>query len=334
MTAVVRCPSCAQLSRVPIDAVGLTVACPRCPAQFVAAPDAPPKPEPIPTVQRRQLPQLPPPPPPRPQPDLFDDDPPVVRPHAAGGAPVALAMLPLGIPLLWLILAVATRPSVFSFAAPVAIAVSVVALGLGLAGVRRWSAAVRVRALVALISLAYLAAGVLYFAQPGWLEGVRAVIPRGRQHWQEYKPDDRTFRVTLPGVPAATASPLPDWNLTAVRVADPAKPIDVFVVAHGEPPRDVPAKAADEAWFARVRQAVEAAVGATLVREQPVVVGTAQARDYEFQLPGDATAKRVVRVVRAGGRVYYLAVDGASVTFDAIDVQHFWESFRLTPGKK
>lgn len=331
MTVVVRCPSCVQLSRVPVDAVGLTVACPRCPAQFVAAPDAPPKPEPIPTVHRRQ-PLPPPPPPARTPPDLFDDDPPVVRPHAAGGAPVALAMLPLGIPLLWLILAVVARPSVFTFAAPVAIAVSVVALGLGLAGVRRWSAAVRVRALLALVALAYLAAGVLYFTPLEWLEGMRAVVPR-RQNWREYKPDDRTFRVRLPGVPVPTASPLTDWNLTAVRVTDPKKPIDVFVVAHGEPPRDMPAKAADEVWFARVRQALEAA-GGTLVREQPIVVGAAQARDYEFQLPGDATAKRVVRVVRAGGRVYYLGVDSPWVTLEALDVQQFWESFRLTPGKK
>jgi hypothetical protein len=65
-----------------------------------------------------------------------------------------------------------------------------------------------------------------------------------------------------------------------------------------------------------------------------MVVGAAQARDYEFQLAGDATAKRVVRVVRAGSRVYYLGVDSPWVTLEAFDVQQFWESFRLTPAKK
>ena len=322
---VVRCPACEQLSRVPESAVGLTVACPRCSHQFVAAPHDPV----VPTLRPRNPTLAPTAPPPPPKFDPFaDDEPPVVHPHTAGSGLVALALLPLGIPLLWLCLTL-VRKSVFTFAAPVAIAVSVCALGVGLVAVRRWSAAVRTRAVLALVALAYLAAAVLYFAQPSWLEGVRALVSRTGLVWKEYRPDDRTFSVRVPGDPKPGDSPLPGWNLTTVRVVDPKRPVDVFVVAHGTPPKEVPVKAADDEWFGRVREAVLTA-GGTLVREQPLVLGELRVRDYEVQLPGDATAKRVVRVMRGGGRVYYLAVDGPWVTLDAADVQQFWESFKLT----
>jgi hypothetical protein len=325
---VVRCPACGQLSRVPESAVGLMVACPRCPHQFTAAPHGTVEPA-VPTVRPRN-PVLPVPPPPQPKFDPFaDDEPPVVRPHTAGGGPVAIALVPIGIPLLWLLLTL-VRKSVFTFAAPVAIAVGVCALGFGLVAVRRWSAAVRTRAVIALVALAYLSSGVLYFAQPGWLEGVRALVSRTGLIWKEYRPDDRTFSVRVPGDPKPGDSPVPGWNLTTVRVVDPKKPVDVFVVAHGTPPKDVPVRAGDDEWFGRVKDAVLEAAGGTLVREQPLVLGEMRVRDYELQLPGDATAKRVVRVMRSGGRLYYLAVDSPWVTLDATDVRQFWESFKLT----
>lgn len=331
MSVVVRCPSCLQLSRVGVEAVGLTVACPRCQHQFTAVPHAVSSPP----VKPRN-PVFVPRPAPTPPPHPWDDDAPVVHPHAGGSAPFAIALFPLGIPLLWLMIALLARKSVFSFAAPVAIAVSVCLLGFGLAGVRHWSAAVRTRALIALVALAYLSAGVLYFAQPSWLEGVRTLINRSGQDWKEYRPDDRTFKVRVPGTPTPTDPPVPNWNLTAVRVADPKNPIDVFTVAHGEPPNTVPAREVDAVWFERVKATLLTTAGAELVREQPAVVGEARAiaRDYELRLRGDDTAKRVVRVVRAGGRMYYLSVDSPWVTLDALDVQQFWNSFRLTPGKK
>lgn len=257
----------------------------------------------------------------------------MVRPHDAGTAPLALALTPLGIPLLWLLIALVARPSVFSFALPVAVAAGVVALGFGLAAVRRWPSATRVRWLIALVFLAYVTSGVLYFAQLSWLEAVRAFWTRTAQDWREYKPAGGTFRVRVPGEPVPADSPVPGWELTTVTVADPNKLDDVFVVAHGVPPKDLPAKAADEVWFGRVKEAVLAAASAQLVREEASRVGPARAWDYELQLPGDATAKRVVRVIRSGERLYYLAVDSPLVTLDAVDVQLFWRSFKMTTGK-
>jgi hypothetical protein len=330
MSVVVRCPSCRQLSRVAVEAVGLTVACPRCDHPFIASADG------MPTVRpaaNRPAPAPLSPPSPRPDPLWDANDPPVVHPHSAGSTPVAIALIPLGIPLLWLGIALIARPSVFSFAAPVAIAAGVVALGLGLAAVRKWPTAVRVRWLLALVTLAYLVSGTLYFAQPSWLEGVRAFVSKNTQDWREYRPAGGTFRVRVPGEPVPSDSPVPGWELTAVRVADPQKPVDVFVVAHGPSPNDLPAKAKDEVWFERVREAVVGASEAQLVREQAAKVGKAQAWDYELRLPGDATAKRVVRVIRSGGTLYYLAVDSPWVTLDAFDVRLFWDSFRLTPAK-
>jgi hypothetical protein len=290
----------------------------------------------IPTVSRSAVP-TPSPAPTRPSSDLFDDDSaPVVHPHAIGGTPIAMALVPMGIPLLWLILTLVARPSVFSFAAPVAIAMGVCGLGLGLASIRRWSTSLRTWALAALVALSYLTSGVIYFSPPEWLEAVRVLMTQTKQqHWRVYKPDDRTFQVKVPGDPTPTDSPLPGWALTSVRVADPNRPIDVFIVAHGEPPNGLPAKGAEEEWFKKVKELLLNVGNATLVREQPLVIADARARDYEFQLPGDRLAKRVVRVVQSGRQFYYMGVDGPSVTFDAIDVREFWDSFKLlTPVRK
>lgn len=338
--AVVRCTSCDQPSRVPTSALGLVVACPRCHHQFVAvevrtAP--PPRPrvirtgpvfptENIPVVHRSPKTSS------RPE---HPDEIPTVHPPQSGGGPIALALLPVGVPLLWLILTLTVGPSAFSFMAPVAISLGTVGLGLGLAFVRRWSVPMRMRLLVALTVLGYAAAALFYFAQESWLERVREVAAVTGLTWREFRPEDRSFRLEVPGEKAETPCPVADWNLTCHQFVDPKNAIDVYVVAYGDaPPKlgkwtDKPSK---EAWFNSARDALSASCEGKLLDERVVSVPNSEAREYEFVLTGGK--HRVVRVVRSDKRVVYLSVEGPYLTADQAHVQKYLRSFRFTPTQK
>ena len=328
-SAVVHCPSCEQPSRVLGDALGLVVACPRCGWEFVAADDAPPlpvaSPARIPVVYSSGRPLARPAPPP--------DDPPTVHPHAPAGVggPVALALVPLGVPLLWLALGLLVGPSEFSFMAAVAIAAGTLLLGLGVATIRRWSVRARVGVLAVLVVLGYSAAAVFYFARPEWLERVREVAVVWGWAGREYRPDDGTFKLEVPGEAREAASPVPGWKLTARQFADEKTPTDVYAVAFGPPPAELAGKA-DDGWFGKARDAIAAASGGSVAEERVVGVANAQAREYVLDLP--AGRRRVVRVVAAGGRVYYLAVEGLYLSGERADVRHFLRSFALTPAAR
>ena len=61
-------------------------------------------------------------------------------------------------------------------------------------------------------------------------------------------------------------------------------------------------------------------------------VPNAQAREFVYDLKDGK--RRVVRVVWADGRVYYLAVEGLYLSAERADVRRFLGSFRLTQTKK
>lgn len=341
--AVVRCPSCEQPSRVPITAQGLVVACPRCRHEFTAValtptptPPAPRPVQPLAASRRDEIPVVHPTrrtaPHPASRPAVAHDDVPTIHPHQTLGGPVALALLPLGVPLLWLVLSLAVGRSEFSFVAAVAIAVGMVGLGLGLACIRRWSAGLRMRLLVAHLVLTYVAAALFYFAPPDWLERVREVAAVSGLVWREFRPEDRTFQLLVPGEPQESVGPVPEWKLTARQFVDEKNAVDLYVVAYGDPPPGLGAKAKDEVWFAAARDAIAAACEGTLADERVVSVPTAQGREYQFDLP--AGKRRVVRVVRTESKVYYLGVEGPYLSAERQDVQRYLGSFRLTPGQK
>lgn len=341
--AVVSCTACDQPSRVPATALGLVVACPRCGHEFVAvavqtvAPVPAPRPKvvrvgpvfpvagDIPVVHRVPKPAS------RPE---HPDEIPTVHPPQSGGGPIALALLPVGVPLLWLILSLVAGPSEFSFMAPVAIATGTVGLGLGLALIRRWSVPFRMRLLLVLTVLGYGAAALFYFAQEGWLERVREVTAVTGLTWREFRPEDKTFRLEVPGEPAEAAPPVSSWKLTARQFIDPKTPVDVYVVAYGDAPARQGKwadKATREAWFAAARNAVATACEGKLLDERVVSVADCEAREYEFALAGGK--HRVVRLVRTERKLVYLSVEGQYLTAERVDVQKYLGSFRLTPKK-
>ncbi len=329
MSVIVRCPVCLQRSRVAEGALGLLVACPRCPHQFAAhaeeelvlRPDPP-----IPTVhpRRRSEAARPPVPP--------TDDP---VPHAGPNAfLVSVALLPYGVPLLWLLArAITGREVVPSFAAPVAIAVGACGLCVGIA-LTHWNTATRLRAMLAVVFLAYLASGAIFFLKPGWLEEVRKNFGRGDLAWREFGPPDKAYTVKFPGPPKAQeTSPVEGWPLKAFRFADPNRAgSDVFVSAHGPAPKDFPKDGGEEPWFQKAKEGLLQTTGAALVKDEPVRGPNFEGHEYELQFPDDQI-KRVVRIVRLKGRVYYLSVDGPFLTSDTPDVKAFMESFKLPQAK-
>lgn len=339
--AVVRCPSCEQPSRVPTSALGLVVACPRCQHQFTAVALAPPLPPPPPRATR-PAPAFPdddvPVVQPRPRHTLQAEHPdeiPTVHPPQTGGGPIALALLPLGVPLLWLILTLVAQPSEFSFMAPLAIALGNVGLGLGLAMIRRWSIPLRMRLLVALAVLGYGAAALFYFATPGWVGQVREVTAVFGLTWRDFRPDDKSFRLEVPGEPTETPCPVDEWRLTARQFVDQKNALDLFVVAYGDAPTKYGRggdQASKDKWFDAARDAVGAACGGALTEERVVSVPNCDAREYVFEL--GSGKRRVVRLVRADKRVVYLGVEGPYMTADQAHVQKYLQSFRLTPQKK
>lgn len=324
MSVVVRCPVCSQQSRVAESALGLMVACPRCPHQFAAeaeqqiilVPDVP-----IPTVHPRRRIE-----PSRPTP-IHEEHPVHTGPN---GFLISVALLPLGIPLVWLLVGALTgRETVLSFAAPLAIAVGVCGLCAGIA-MTHWGTPARIRAMLAVVLLAYLASGALYFVKPGWLEELRKNFGRGELVWREFKPPDGAYTVKFPGPPKESeASPVEGWSLKAFRFADPSRAgSDVFVAAHGPAPKDFPKEGPDELWFQKAKEALLQTPGAALVKEEPILGEGFEAREYELQFPDDQL-KRVVRIVRKQGVVFYLSVDGPFLTGDTPDVREFMKSFKL-----
>ena len=305
MAQAVQCPRCNGWSRVGDSALGATVACPHCARPFTArAADAPataPTARPAVTVF--------------PRPDE-DDDPHAPADgvdHSARPVLVGLSLVPVAIPLIWLLLPVviATRP-IFSFALPTAIAVGVTGLCLGVAYAAHWTTATRLRAVVMLVALGYGSAAFLYFLKKEWVQAARKQFDPAVK-WRDFEPPDRAYKVPMPGLPAASeASPLPGWPLKSYRLAagpknDPVLGV-AYEVAHGPAPDAVKPRATpDEAWFAAARQALIDSTGGEVTAEAVVSQQDYPAREYTLTMPDGATT-RFARVVRVGWQAHYLAV--------------------------
>jgi hypothetical protein len=310
MSRTVRCPFCR--AKLPVKAwdLGRPLTCPACAGNFDA-----------------------------------DDEqrPPGYEPPADGLTPslVGLALLPFGIPLLWLLGPPLTgKVPIFSFAAPVAVAVGLAGLGVGIGLATGWGHAARVRGILALSLVGYFTAGGLYFLKKEWAEAIRRDLNPGPANWTAMTPPGTRLEVLMPGrAVKSDVSPLPGWPLTAYRSIPPGRQkadqwTIRYEIAHGPPPPGLK----DGDWFAAAREAVlKAAEGAELIGEQTVkdgVVGEAKCEGREFRLTlADGATNRFVRVFRHRTKplVYYLAVEGAFLPAGAEYVNKFFESFRPDP---
>ncbi len=340
MTHAVCCPRCGGLSRVGPDALGRTVECPRCRARFTANAVPPPqqiRPDFVPVVM----------PVPRGRPRDVDADSPDADPTVRTGhaGVVGLALVPLGIPLLWLIAPLVTNANpVFSFATPVALALGLVGLGLGVSAAAGWSPGTRVRVVLALVCVGYAAGGFLLFMKKEWAVAVRRHLPTTADRpWTKFPKQGGPYSVEMPGTPVeTTASPLTGWALTGFRLAPGENARNEFLhvvyeVAHGPAPLPKAFERGDNpAWFALAKAALADTTGGRVTREEEFESKNAAGRklagmEFTVELP-DGARHRVVRVIRDGDRAFYLAVEGAFLPDNLAEVRKFFKSF--TAGTK
>ncbi|MBA4065156.1 MAG: hypothetical protein C0501_15860 [Isosphaera sp.] len=360
---VVRCPECQGAARVDPAAVGLTVGCPRCGHPFVARaePEPPPprpEPEPEPEPERRRPPRRrrrPPAPPPEPDdsdPGLKSPAPPPPAPaedhdphrDAPGGVPasvlVGLALLPFGIPTLWLIApAVLGREPVVSAATPLALAMATSALCLAVIYTVDWRPGTRVRGVLALVGLSYAAGVGLYVLTKDGVDRARKFLGAD-PGWVDFKPEDGRYAVKVPTYPLPLAEP-PPLDLACYRTG--RRGLGLFGHTHytvgsgtvrrgGAKWQDGDPAPGTDGWFDRAAKDLAGQAGGTLADTRAVThAGVPPGQEVRIDFPGRRTrVARLFVVVRKDGeaRVFYLAVEGPNP--DADLVARFFDSLTLT----
>lgn len=351
---VVRCTNCRGAARVAPEVIGLLVVCPRCHSPFLAVEEATAvvAPSPPPPIVAPPRPRFRPDPPgefPRPAGPRRRSVEPVAPPPAPhGGDPhapphtdpgklpvsvlIGLALLPFVIPLAWVIAPlVLGHPPTLSLATPVALAVSASALCLAVVYTIDWTPITRVKGVVVLVGLSYMAGLSLYFLKKDMVDGVRRVVGEDR-NWHEFRVPNGDCKVKMPGkpTPAADLRPIDGWNLKCYRASHKgglAPPV-VFVIGVGDDPN--PARAGDEKeWFDAVKRSViqGGAVDEKVIRHE---AQNLPGRQWEFRR---GRMIQVVQVFRAKGRLYYLSAEGQTLDPDGNLARDFFESFHVTGGQ-
>lgn len=345
MPQVVRCPRCGGLSRVADEVLGVTVACPTCDAEFVAQVLAQPvQTLPAPPSRAERNPTLPVVPTVRPRDAEPGDEVDDVPPRRPVSGAIGLALLPLGIPLAWLVAPLlGLGKPIFSFAAPVSLALGLLGLGLGIAYCYGWSVGARLRAVSAIVAAGYAIGLVLLLANAEWAVALRRNLPApANGPLKTFVAPGKAYSVALPGVPEpAAVGPIPGWELVAFRAGPRDDRRDTFLQlvyesAHGNPPVGIRFDDAAE-FYAATSAALAESTGGTVTADAPVEwktrAGNYTFGDFTVTLP-DGARRRAVRVVhdeRRGG-VFYLAVEGAFLPDDLREVREYFLSLSI-PAK-
>jgi hypothetical protein len=346
MAVVVRCTDCRGVSQVELDVLGLLVKCPRCHAPFIAIEDATPilktpvtPVRPLPGEPLRR---------PRRRTNLAEP----VREHVspnpldgplpdAGPVPVSvligLALLPLAIPLLWLIGPhLLAKPASLTLAAPASLAIAASSLCLAVVFTVDWTPLTRIKGVLILVGLSYFAGLSLYFLKKDLIERVRDFFtPTDR--WQEYREANGAYTVMTPGNPMEySGQPLAGWKLKCRHASSSPFPGPSAHYVYGAGPD---AKAQSPDWFAEVDRGLSEE--ARNAEQQPptdvMMWNNIPAKQWIMEMANDRV--RVVRVFRSAGTVYYLSVESEDLEPDSpMIVGRFFDSFRINaaapPGKR
>lgn len=321
-----RCPVCGEHSHWKKPSAVRKVCCPHCGSWLVLLPghnggmaDLVPLAEYQWSAQER---------------NVSDNQPVIVEPSPArlpATVIIGLALLPLGVPLLWLIGPVLTgiEPPV-SIATALALTVSVSVLCLSVIYTIDWTPETRLKGVLILIVLAYFGGATLYFTKKTTLESLYHL---GKEkQWQEFRPEQGPpYRVRVPLRPEMSQlQPLP---LAVLQCYQARVPQDfwgwhTYIMGAGEPAPH-PEVPGSDGWFQDARNAL-LADGGLLRREFQTSHGFLQGREWEIQLP-PAGLVRIVRLYVGRGKVYYLAVEGEQLDPSHPDVQRFFRSFFIPP---
>jgi hypothetical protein len=338
MNEAVCCPHCDEFSRVPASAIGYSVVCPNCEKSFTAIPESAPD---LPRQSRRET---------RressrevpvvfaskriTEPEPFDEP---ESPHGQRSVLIGLALLPMLIPILWLLGPMLTgKQAIFTYVLPCAIAASAIGVSLGVVFAADWSYGLRIRGILAIFLLAGFSASFLYFLKTEWVEAVRRqgnVL--NEDFWVTFQPPDQKYKVSVPARLTMLEDPdaiLDGWELKGYR-SDRRQGGEQYFVAHGLPPDKVNG-ASNEKFFREVLDRSQAAIRGELIAD-PKDVGRKSyaAREFVFLLPDRAT-KRIVQVFRVERFVFVAAIEGAFLPTDARFVKKFFNEINPTPTKK
>jgi len=334
MAVMVRCTGCRGASQVPAEALGMLVQCPRCHEPFLALEEAGLAP------RKRSRPE--PPPEPRPKrraelasPAATDEANPHDAPLAPAVVPVSvlfgLALLPLAIPLLWLIgPQILAKPPALSFAAPASLAIAASTLCLAVVFTVDWTPATRIKGVLILVGLSYFAGLSLYFLKKEIVDRLEDFFTPSMK-WRDYRDPESHFVVTVPDTahPLPGEQPLPGWSLKCLSSSTTGFPKKPITFTFGAGPD---AKPHANAWFQLAGQALEARLADATLETDPKEVKSTQGHlgeQWVFKLPGEVT--RVVRLYRFRGKVYYLAAESEGLEPEEKNVTRFFDSFRIDP---
>jgi hypothetical protein len=335
MAVAVRCTGCRNAAQVGDDALGMLVQCPVCQEPFLALEEAAvvrkpgaglPSRAATPPAPRKRV---------RAEPVHNHNAPqPVDGPQfTSSNLPVSVlfgfALLPLAIPLLWLIgPQILGKPPALTLAAPAALAIAASVLCLAVVLTVDWSPLTRIKGVLILVGLSYFAGLSLYFLKKEVVERVREFFtPPDNVREQQM---DR-FTVMAPESSRELKSdPLPRWKLTCREAKSQLLPGPQVTYQYGSgPDRQLEA----ERWVAEAEQSLMLAAGLGAAVMDVAEVKSVQehpGRQWTIRLP-DGTFQ-IVRLFRVGGIVYYL-----SASLDELDdepppaVKRFFESFKIKP---
>lgn len=362
---VVRCTGCRGPARVASGALGAPVECPRCRVEFQAVEEAA-----LVVPGTGWVPPNPPPPLPWRGPssptgrsddedddgdesdesDLDDSHEEAASAHdhkhdPAGGADgpipasvfIGLALLPFLVPIVWSVAAVVfPKQPVLTVATPLALAAAMSVLCLAVISTIDWRPATRVKGVLLLVVLSYVAGAGLYFLTKDMANRVRRFT--GNEHpFVTDAPKDGGFQVKVPhrGTELKPPSPLTGVPLVCRQAVHAPGIQDQYLFVYGSTPKpaanvkpQVPPVGSDP-WFEAVTAELFKDAGQRPHDSRHLDYG-GQTVGREVELHPDGKKVRVVRIYVIDGRVYYLAVEHSDLDHrDDELAQEFFESFEV-----
>jgi hypothetical protein len=353
MGLVVRCPSCRGASMVDADARGHTVQCPRCEDTFIAVPEAEvvasgrparnptsPRNPTLPISTRRRLEQESPSYPASdevPKSPDHDHDP---QAHSRGPLPASVllgfALLPFGIPIIWLIATpLFGQPPLASIAVPIALAVSASILSLAVIYTIDWSPAIRIKGVLMLLALAYFTAVSLYFLNKDIVLWFKAHFGE----WPTFTETEFGYSVKMPEPPTADnqCQPIPKIQLKCHTLSHKVDAVDQFsfVVGADTTPNGAkgPKSVTNHQWLKMTAESIIAATQGELdpnqEKQNETDLSGNDYRQFGIKLGEDKTKTRIVRLVVVNNRLFYLSLEGTHLSWEDEIARRFFDSFKV-----
>jgi hypothetical protein len=241
---------------------------------------------------------------------------------------IGLALLPFGIPLMWLLAPMVTgQDAALSLAVPISLAFSASALCLGVVYTIDWKATSRIKGVLMLVSLAYLTGAGLFFLKKDMMDRVQQFFGKSNR-WVTVQSPQGKFRAKLPErFTRDQSQPLPNMEVadtfSSTHIVDDDTRYYYRVAASKEKARDF-----NDEWFKNIATELKKdAADPQLVRETEIAREGMTGRQWEFKLR-DRDTVRIVQVLVKKNRYYYLAAEGPNLTPDDEEFsRRFFNSF-------